>query len=128
MKKIMTVLTLVGLIATLQLFAQPQGRPGGPPQDGVKKQTNTDGPSQDRDEKLTDTQIEQIKTILADYDADSITAEDAIAIHESFQKEGLRGGKAIDEVIEEAGFDAKKLRELAPPPERKDRPNNAPKE
>lgn len=109
MKKMITIIALlVSLVLTLQLSAQPgskQGRPDGPPQDKV--------------EKLTDTQIAQIKTILSDYDADSITAEDAKAIHEAFRKEGLRGGKAVDEVIEEAGFDTKKLRELAPPPEMK---------
>lgn len=121
MKKMITVLTLVCLIATLQLFAQPQGRQG--------------RPQQGQDEKLTDTQIEKIKTILSDYDAESVTAEDAKAIHEAFRKARLRGSKAVDEVIEDAGFDAKELRELAPPPgrgqnngERQGRPDNAPEE
>jgi hypothetical protein len=126
MKKMITVITMVCLVASLQLFAQPQGRP--------------DRSQQQEVVELTDTQVEQITTILADYDPETFTADDAKAIQEAFREKKLRGGKEIDEVIEKAGFDPKKLSELASPPEReegdvkgengrerKDRSQNAPR-
>lgn len=73
---------------------------------------------EEKTEALTDAQKETVKAILSQYNASTLTANDARAIHEAFREAGLRGGSAIEAVIREAGFDADKLRELAPPPAR----------
>lgn len=73
---------------------------------------------EERIEPLTDEQKETVKAILSHYNASTLTANDAKAIHEAFREAGLRGGSAIEAVIREAVFDADKLRELAPPPAR----------
>ena len=57
-----------------------------------------------------------MKTILAKYDAKSLTAEQAKAIHEAFRQAGLRGGPAMNDAVKAAGLDPDKLRDLAPPP------------
>lgn len=82
--------------------------------------------SEEGRETLTDAQTQKIKTILSNYDAEMLTAEDALAIHEAFREAGLRGGPAAEDAIREAGFDPDKLRDLAPPPdmERKSGHNN----
>ena len=66
---------------------------------------------------LTTSQKEKIKAILSNYNAATLTANDAKAIQEAFRKAGLRGGPAAEATIREAGFDPNKLRELAPPPD-----------
>ncbi|MFA9392482.1 MAG: hypothetical protein ACERKD_21910 [Prolixibacteraceae bacterium] len=78
---------------------------------------------EERMETLTELQKEKVKAILSHYKAATLTANDAKAIHEAFREAGLRGGPVTEEVIREAGFDADKLRDLAPPPnaENKDR-------
>lgn len=69
---------------------------------------------------ITDEQKEKIQEILSNYDADSITAEDAKEIFEAFKEAGITPCKGMKEAIEEAGFDADELRSLAgfdqPPP------------
>jgi len=67
---------------------------------------------------LTDAQKEQVKAILAGYDAKTLTADQAKAIHEAFRQAGVRGGPATDDVVKGAGFDPNRLRDLAPPPDR----------
>lgn len=67
-------------------------------------------------EALTDEQVKQVAAILAPYDAQALTAEQAQAIHEAFRKAGLRGGPAINEAVAAAGFRPDKLRDLDPPP------------
>jgi len=68
-------------------------------------------------EPLTDAQREEIKRILSQYDAATLSAEDARAIHKAFREAGLRGGPARGDIIKEAGFDPDVLRDLAPPPD-----------
>ena len=72
---------------------------------------------EERIESLTEAQKVKIKTILLNYDADLLTTEDALAIHEAFREAGLRGGPAAEDAIREAGFSSDKLRDLAPPPD-----------
>ncbi len=67
---------------------------------------------------ITEAQQAQVKAILAKYAPNSLTAEQAKAIHEAFRQAGLRGGPAMGDAIRAAGFDPDKLRELAPPPDR----------
>jgi hypothetical protein len=67
---------------------------------------------------LTDAQKAQVKSILSQYNAASLTAADAKAIFEAFRAAGLRGGPDLLEAIKAAGFDPEKIRALAPPPGR----------
>jgi hypothetical protein len=79
-------------------------------------------PSRTREQAaLTQAQVAQVKGILSHYDPKTLTAADARAIHEAFREAGLRGGPAMREAIEAAGFDFDRLRELAPPPDRQNR-------
>jgi hypothetical protein len=85
------------------------------------------GNAQDGKTALTADQQKQVKEILSHYNAASLTAENARAIHEAFRNAGLRCGPGMADTIKEAGFDPDRLKELAPPPERgngkgKDRP------
>jgi hypothetical protein len=70
---------------------------------------------------LTDEQKTKIEEILSNYDADTITADDAKAIFEAFKEAGITPGKGMKEAIDAAGFDSEELRSLAgfdqaPPP------------
>lgn len=97
--KITIVILLV--IINMQVFSQQKEN------SGERKREGT--------ETLTEAQKEKIKTILLNYDAELLTAEDAIAIHGAFREAGLRGGPAAEDAIKEAGFNPEKLRDLAPP-------------
>jgi len=112
MKTKVILLTLALGTSTCLLIAQD----GSPP-------TREGGPANERDrdevgetETLTAAQKEQVKVILSKYDADTLTADQARAIHELFHQAGLRGGRAINDAVKAAGFDPDKLRDLAPPP------------
>ncbi len=103
MKKIIMLLIVLGITLTPQLLtAQPNRR---------NRPERTD-------EKLTAYQVKVVKAILVKYDKKSLTADDAKAIFKEIREEGINLGPQVDKVIEDAGFDTKKLRELAPPPER----------
>ncbi len=71
----------------------------------------------ERIETLTDEQKQKVKAILSNYNAATLTTDDAKAIHEAFREEGLRGGPSTEEAIREAGFNPEKLHDLAPPPD-----------
>lgn len=71
---------------------------------------------EERTEAITEVQKEKVKAILSQYNATTLTANDAKAIHEAFREAGLRMGPNVESVIMEAGFDPEKLKELAPPP------------
>ena len=103
----------LAIAATLTTFAQqrdeaPAGDRPPPPRDDAGG----------RNETLTDAQVQQVKAILAKYDAKTLTAEQAKAVHEAFRQAGIRGGPAMNEAVKTAGFDPDKLRDLAPPPGR----------
>jgi len=87
----------------------PPAREGGPGDD------RNGGPPAEA-QVLTEAQKGQVKAILSKYDARTLTADQAKAIHEAFRQAGLRGGPAMADTIKAAGFDAEKLRDLAPPP------------
>ncbi len=72
----------------------------------------------DRTATLTADQKKKVASILARYDASTLTAEDAKAIHAAFRSAGIRGGPARGAVVKAAGFDPRRLRDLAPPPDR----------
>lgn len=68
---------------------------------------------------LADNQVAMVKSILAKYDASSLTAADAKAIHKAFREAGIRKGPGMRDAVMAAGFDPAKLRSLDPPPQKK---------
>jgi len=102
----------MALVAAMQVFAQESEEP---------KQDDRRPPrrgEQGCDETLTAEQTTQVKAILSKYDPNTLTADQARAIHKTFRKAGLRGGPAMGDAVKAAGFDPDKLRDLAPPPGR----------
>ncbi len=67
---------------------------------------------------LSAEQATQITSILQQYDADSLTSDDAKAIHRAFREAGLRGGPATNDAVRAVGFDPERIRDLDPPPDR----------
>jgi phosphatidylethanolamine-binding protein (PEBP) family uncharacterized protein/Spy/CpxP family protein refolding chaperone len=91
-----------------------EGQRPPPREDGVGNQHAGNGPGES--EPLTEAQKSQVKAILAKYDANTLTADEARAIHEAFHQAGIHGGAALNDAVKAAGFDPDKLRDLAPPP------------
>lgn len=73
----------------------------------------------ERPAALTDAQKATIQSILENYDAASLTAPDAQAIHRAFRDAGIRPCPGMRDAIEAAGFDPEKLRSFDPPPDRR---------
>jgi len=107
-KVILLALTLGA--STCPLTAQ-DANPAG---EGQRPPPREDGPG--KAETLTEAQKGQVKIILSKYDANTLTADQARAIHEAFRQAGLHGGPALNDTVKAAGFDPDKLRDLAPPP------------
>ena len=119
MKTKVILLTLALGASTCILTAQD----GNPPPDGQRPPAREGGFGNERNggppvetQTLTDAQKDQVKAILSKYDANTLTADQAKAIHEAFRQAGLRGGPALNDTVKAAGFDPDKLRDLAPPP------------
>ncbi len=66
---------------------------------------------------LTDEQKIEVASILSNFDASSLTEDDALSINEAFREAGFKGGPGLRSAIEEAGFDAEEVRSLALPPQ-----------
>jgi len=77
------------------------------------------GGSEGNRQSLSDEQKEKVKAILSNYNVDSLSADDAKAIHEAFRQAGLRIGREVETIMTEVGFSPQKLKELAPPRDRK---------
>jgi len=108
------------IILTLALGASScllTAQEGNPPSE-ERRPPPRDGGRPGETEPLTDAQKQQVKSIVSKYDAHTLTADQAKAIHEAFRQAGLRGGPAMADTINAAGFDPDKLRDLAPPPGR----------
>ncbi len=119
MKTKVIILALALGASTCLLTAQT----GDPPRAGQRPPLREGGPGGQRggsgageSETLTEAQKSQVKAILSKYVANTLTADQAKAIHEAFRQAGLRGGPAMADAIKAAGFDPDKLRDLAPPP------------
>jgi len=97
---ILTILMLMGLIRGM-----------GFSQDNKNSKQKHRGNSQ----TLTAEQTALIKTILSKYNASTLTADEAKAIHEKFREAGIHAGPESKDAIIAAGFDPEKLRTLAPP-------------
>ena len=74
---------------------------------------------QTQEQSLSDEQKARVVSILSQYDSSSLTVEDAKAINNAFREAGIRKGPGQREAIEAAGFDARKISTLDPPPARK---------
>ena len=74
---------------------------------------------QTQEQSLSDVQKARVVSILSQYDSSSLTVEDAKAINNAFREAGIRKGPGQREAIEAAGFDARKISTLDPPPDRK---------
>ncbi|MEI8244303.1 MAG: Spy/CpxP family protein refolding chaperone [Lentisphaerota bacterium] len=100
-------------LTAANLMARSEDAP--PPRDGGEmRQEGRRGESQ----TLTSEQKAKVADVLAKYKASTMTAADARAIHEAFRDAGLRDGPALKQIMEEAGFDLDKLRDLDPPPDK----------
>ncbi|NVJ97925.1 MAG: hypothetical protein HWE25_07225 [Alphaproteobacteria bacterium] len=62
---------------------------------------------------LSDDQKNLISETLSNYDPDNLTAEDAKAIATTFRDAGIQPGKELASAMEDAGFDAREVGELA---------------
>jgi phosphatidylethanolamine-binding protein (PEBP) family uncharacterized protein/Spy/CpxP family protein refolding chaperone len=111
LNRLLVVAGLLGVAVTIHALGQ-EAREERSDERRQPRRENADG----RTETLTAEQAQTVKDILSKYDANSLTAEKAKAIHEDFRKAGLRGGPAMNDAIKAAGFDPEKLRDLAPPP------------
>lgn len=101
---------IIGLIGLLTLSLNPL----------MAQQRPEKGPKQEQVDELTDAQISTVNKILANYDSESLSADDAKAIMEALRKAKIPGGKGVEAAINDAGFDFEKIKKLAPPPARPD--------
>ncbi len=86
-----------------------------------------------RDTVLMADQIDQVSSILSEYDPNSLTDEDTEAIRQAFREAKIGPGQDLRQAIEDAGFDAETLRGTAkgqgagppPPPPQEGQPLEA---
>jgi len=69
--------------------------------------------SSNRTNSLTTDQKELIEETLSQYDASSLSAEDAQAIVEAFAEAGIEPSKGLESAMSASGFDAKEIGDLA---------------
>jgi hypothetical protein len=69
--------------------------------------------SSSRTNSLTSDQKELIEETLSQYDASSLSADDAKAIVEAFAEAGIEPSKALESAMSTSGFDAKEVGDLA---------------
>lgn len=86
---------------------------------GPSKNDRYEKSSNDSDQSMTDEMKAKVASILAGYNAASLTSADAKAINNAFREAGVRRGPGQKEAIEAAGFDPKKISSLDPPPDEK---------
>ena len=73
-----------------------------------------------KNETLTESQKEKLDEILAKYDPEDLSAEDAKTIFDAMHEAGIQPSKAVKETVEAAGFDLEKYkpeRPAGPPPQ-----------
>ncbi|NEX17995.1 MAG: hypothetical protein C1943_15605 [Halochromatium sp.] len=64
-------------------------------------------------QSLSEEQQQTIKDTLASFDVDSLSVSDATAIVETFNEAGIRPGAALEAALEESGFDAQTVGDMA---------------
>ena len=100
------ILLLACLLASTPHLLSAQSDPVPPPAEKV---------SRSQMETLTAEQTAQVKATLSKYDPNTLTAEQARAIHEAFHQAGIPGGPAENQAVQAAGFDVDKLHQLDAP-------------
>ncbi len=73
-------------------------------------------PSQEQADTLAAKQTKTVNKILADYNSESLSADDAKAIMDAIRDAKIPGGKGVEKAINAAGFSFEQIRKLAPPP------------
>jgi hypothetical protein len=66
-----------------------------------------------KNSNLSTEQKDLIDEVLTNYDADSLSASDAKEIVEAFSMAGIEASEALSTTLEDAGFDAKEIGDLA---------------
>ncbi len=110
MKKQFTLITFTSLIIGFIIYGLALA------DDGID--TNQDQHGQEN-QQLNDEMVSVVASILSQYDASNLSEADAKAINNSFREAGIRQGGGQREAIESTGFDARKISELDPPPNKK---------
>lgn len=64
-------------------------------------------------QSLSDAQQQTIKDTLENFDADNLSASDATSIVDAFTEAGIQPGAAMESAMEDLGFDAKAVGEMA---------------
>lgn len=105
MKKKVLIIALIGFISMSfnSLMAQTQ-QDRKPPREQV--------------DSLTAKQIETVNKVLAKYDSEKLSTDDAKAIMDAIRDAKIPGGKGVENAINAAGFSFEEIRKLAPPPAR----------
>lgn len=75
--------------------------------------TNFVGGPSPRPVSFTEEQKSTLSEILAQYDSEDLSEEDAKSIVETFQKAGIRPGEELKNLLKEAGYSAQELANLA---------------
>jgi hypothetical protein len=101
---------IMGMIGLLILSINPL----------MAQQRPEKGSKQEQVSKLTDAQITTVNKILANYNSESLSADDAKAIMNAIRDAKVPGGKGVEKAINAAGFSFEEIRKLDPPPARPD--------
>ena len=101
---------LATFLAQAQTPTQTQAAPGRPAMRGGPEPEHGEGKA------LTAEQTAKVKSVLAAYKPDKLTADDAKAIKRALREAALRPNRALGEAIRAAGFSPDKLEQLDPRP------------
>ncbi len=113
LKMVAVVCVSVGIIFSGAVMADDSG--SSEPRDTEEQRPRGDRPPRE-DRQFTDEQKATVASILSQYDASSLTAENAKAINNAFRDAGFRAGPGLRDAIEAAGFDPETISRLDPPP------------
>ena len=100
--------------------APGQGQRQRPGQRPVQRPSKSGNNRQERggSQTITDEQKAGAAEIVSKYDASTLSAKDAKAIHKALRDIGVQGGPAEDELLISVGFDPEMLKQMDPPPDR----------
>ncbi|WCL54974.1 hypothetical protein [Gimibacter soli] len=70
-------------------------------------------PQPPRNQPLTDDQKQQVSDLLAAYDSENLSEEDAKTILETLKEAGIRPGKDLESAFSDAGFDLRSVADTA---------------
>lgn len=65
------------------------------------------------EQSLSSEQLTTLSDTLGKFDPDNLSEQDALSIVETLSEAGIQPGKAMEEAMAEAGFDAKSIGDLA---------------